>query len=88
MKLPDQFPKYLCGPRTDSQNHAYSELFAFAQPRLRSARQLGLNFSLGGDFRCLAPDQTHFLLKQQERALCRTSAESTELVRGMKMNLH
>ncbi|XP_028269790.1 protein shortage in chiasmata 1 ortholog [Parambassis ranga] len=70
---------------TDSQHRAYCELFAFAQPRLSSARQLGLNFSLGGDFRHLAPDQTHFLLKQQERALCRTSAESTELVRDQEL---
>ncbi|KAM4579444.1 protein shortage in chiasmata 1 ortholog [Fundulus diaphanus] len=63
---------------TESQQRAYAELLAFAQPRLASARQLGLNFSSWGDFSCLTPDQSHFLLKQQERALCRTPAESTE----------
>ncbi|XP_017267688.1 protein shortage in chiasmata 1 ortholog isoform X2 [Kryptolebias marmoratus] len=66
---------------TDSQQRAYSELLAFAQPRLTSARQMGLNFPSWGDFSCLAPDQTHFLLKQQERALCRAPAESAELVK-------
>ncbi|MED6256397.1 hypothetical protein ATANTOWER_025219, partial [Ataeniobius toweri] len=62
-----------------SQQHAYCELLAFAQPCLSSARQLGLNFHSWGDFSCLAPDQTHFLLKQQERAFCRTPAGSTTL---------
>lgn len=53
----------------DSQQRAHCELLAFAQPRLNSARQLGLHFPAWGDFSCLAPDQTHFLLKQQEKAL-------------------
>ncbi|XP_015230861.1 PREDICTED: uncharacterized protein C9orf84-like [Cyprinodon variegatus] len=69
---------------TESQQHAYNELLAFAQPCLSSARQLGLNFPSWGDFSCLAPDQTHFLLKQQERALCRIPAESTELIRDQE----
>ncbi|XP_047236177.1 protein shortage in chiasmata 1 ortholog isoform X3 [Girardinichthys multiradiatus] len=64
---------------TESQQHAYCELLAFAQPCLSSARQLGLKFHSWGDFSCLAPDQTHFLLKQQERAFCRTPAGSTTL---------
>ncbi|XP_044051343.1 protein shortage in chiasmata 1 ortholog [Siniperca chuatsi] len=70
---------------TDSQQRAYCELLAFAQPCLSSARQLGLNFSAWGDFSCLAPDQTHFLLKQQEKALCRTHAQSAELVRDREL---
>ncbi|KAM4745902.1 protein shortage in chiasmata 1 ortholog [Anableps anableps] len=69
---------------TESQQRAYCELLAFAQPCLSSARQLGLNFPSWGDFSCLAPDQTYFLLKQQDRALCRTPAESTELVRDQE----
>ncbi|XP_031705240.1 protein shortage in chiasmata 1 ortholog [Anarrhichthys ocellatus] len=64
---------------TDSQQRAHCELLAFAQPCLSSARQLGLNFPVRGDFSCLAPDQTHFLLKQQERALCGSHARSAEL---------
>ncbi|KAM7019117.1 protein shortage in chiasmata 1 ortholog [Tautogolabrus adspersus] len=64
---------------TDSQRHAYFVLLAFAQPCLSSARQLGLIVPAGRDFRCLAPDQSHFILKQQEKALCRTQAQSTEL---------
>ncbi|XP_070689528.1 protein shortage in chiasmata 1 ortholog [Pempheris klunzingeri] len=70
---------------TDSQQRAYSELLAFAQPCLSSARQLGLNFPLWGDFSCVAPDQTHFLLKQQEKALCRTRAQSAELVQDQEL---
>lgn len=69
-----------------SQQHAYCELLAFAQPCLSSARQLGLRFPVWGNFRCLAPDQTHFLLKQQEKALCRT--ENAELVRSMKSHFY
>ncbi|XP_037632604.1 protein shortage in chiasmata 1 ortholog isoform X2 [Sebastes umbrosus] len=70
---------------TDSQQRAHCELLAFAQPCLSSARQLGLNFPVWGDFSCLAPDQTHFLLKQQEKALCRTHAQSAELVRDQEL---
>ncbi|KAM9360190.1 protein shortage in chiasmata 1 ortholog [Symphorus nematophorus] len=70
---------------TDSQRHAYCELLAFAQPFLSSAIQLGLNFPVCRDFSCLAPDQTHFLLKQQEKALCSTQAQSTELVRDQEL---
>uniref|UniRef100_A0A3Q2Q856 Shortage in chiasmata 1 n=1 Tax=Fundulus heteroclitus TaxID=8078 RepID=A0A3Q2Q856_FUNHE len=69
---------------TESQRRAYAELLAFARPRLASAIQLGLNFSSWGDFSCLAPDQSHFLLKQQERALCRTPAEITEHVKDQE----
>ncbi|XP_070820016.1 protein shortage in chiasmata 1 ortholog [Chaetodon trifascialis] len=70
---------------TDSQQCAYCELLAFAQPCLSSAGQLGLSLPVCGDFSCLTPDQTHFLLKQQEKALCRTHAQSTELVRDQEL---
>ncbi|XP_006803946.2 protein shortage in chiasmata 1 ortholog [Neolamprologus brichardi] len=69
---------------TDSQQRAYCELLAFAQPCLSSARQLGLNFPGCGDFSSLAPDQTHFLLKQQERALCRVPAQTAELIKDQE----
>ncbi|XP_041854382.1 protein shortage in chiasmata 1 ortholog isoform X2 [Melanotaenia boesemani] len=69
---------------TESQLHAYCELLAFAQPCLSSARELGLNFPTWGDFSSMAPDQTHFLLKQQERALCRTPAQSAELAKDQE----
>nr|XP_020444213.1 uncharacterized protein C9orf84 homolog isoform X2 [Monopterus albus] len=69
---------------TDSQQHAYCELLAFAQPCLSSARQMGLNISAWGDFSCIVPDQTHFLLKQQEKELCRMHAESAELARDQQ----
>ncbi|XP_034081149.1 protein shortage in chiasmata 1 ortholog isoform X1 [Gymnodraco acuticeps] len=68
-----------------SQRHAHCELLAFAEPCLISARQLGLNFPGPGDFSCLAPDQTHFILKQQEKALCRKHAQSTETVRDQEV---
>ncbi|XP_027133830.1 protein shortage in chiasmata 1 ortholog isoform X2 [Larimichthys crocea] len=70
---------------TDSQQRAYCELLAFAQPHLSSARQLGLNFLVWGDLSSLAPDQTHFLLKQQEKALCRTHAQSAKLVKDQQL---
>ncbi|XP_060927905.1 protein shortage in chiasmata 1 ortholog [Limanda limanda] len=70
---------------TDSQQRAYSELLTIAQPCLNSARELGLNFLVWGDFSCLAPDRTHFLLKQQERVLCRKHAQSTELIRDQEL---
>ncbi|XP_055367768.1 protein shortage in chiasmata 1 ortholog isoform X2 [Betta splendens] len=70
---------------TVSQQRAYFELLAFAQPCLSAARKLGLKFPVRGDFSCLAPDQTHFLLKQQEKALCSTHAQSTELVGDQKL---
>uniref|UniRef100_A0A668UJC5 Shortage in chiasmata 1 n=2 Tax=Oreochromis aureus TaxID=47969 RepID=A0A668UJC5_OREAU len=69
---------------TDSQQRAYCELLAFAQPCLSSARQLGLNFPGCGDFSSLAPDQTHFLLKQQERALCGAPAQTAELIKDQE----
>ncbi|XP_068460526.1 protein shortage in chiasmata 1 ortholog isoform X2 [Clinocottus analis] len=70
---------------TDSQQRAHCELLAFAQPCLSSARQLGLNFPVRGDFSGLAPDQTHFFLKQQEKALSRTHGQSAELVRDQEL---
>ncbi|KAK2901796.1 hypothetical protein Q8A73_011542 [Channa argus] len=70
---------------TDSQRRAYCELLAFTQPCLSSARQLGLKFPVWEDFSCLAPDQTYFLLKQQETALSRTHAQSVELVRDQEL---
>lgn len=54
----------------ETQQRAYSELFAVAQPCLNCAREIGLKLPVGGDFHKLAPDQTHFLLKQQEKAVC------------------
>ncbi|XP_058492394.1 protein shortage in chiasmata 1 ortholog isoform X2 [Solea solea] len=70
---------------TDSQQHAYCELLAIAQPCLNSVRQLGLNFPVWGDFSCLAPDQTRFILKQQEKALCRIKASSPELIKEQEL---
>ncbi|XP_034025485.1 protein shortage in chiasmata 1 ortholog-like [Thalassophryne amazonica] len=70
---------------SDSQQHAFCELLTFAQPHLCSARQLGLNFSGLDDFSCLALDQTHFLLKQQEKAVYRTQTQSTELLRDQEL---
>ncbi|KAK2837948.1 hypothetical protein Q5P01_015160 [Channa striata] len=70
---------------TDSQRRAYCELLAFSQPCLSSARQLGFKFPVWGDFSCLDPDQTYFLLKQQEKALGRARAQSTELVRDQEL---
>ncbi|XP_032434928.1 protein shortage in chiasmata 1 ortholog [Xiphophorus hellerii] len=69
---------------TESQRRAYGELLAVAVPCLSSARQLGLHFPSWGDFSCLSPDQTHFLLKQQDQALSRTPAGSSELVRDQE----
>ncbi|XP_074525765.1 protein shortage in chiasmata 1 ortholog [Halichoeres trimaculatus] len=69
----------------DSQQRAFFQLLAFAQPFLSSARQLGLNIPAWGDFSCLAPDQTLFLLRQQEKALCRTQAQGAELVRDQEL---
>ncbi|KAM4577078.1 protein shortage in chiasmata 1 ortholog [Odontesthes bonariensis] len=70
---------------TASQLQAYCELLAFAQPYLSSAREMGLNFQKWGDFSCLAPDQTHFLLKQQERALHRNPEQCADLVRDQEV---
>nr|XP_057927401.1 protein shortage in chiasmata 1 ortholog isoform X2 [Doryrhamphus excisus] len=65
---------------TESQYQAYHELLAFAQPRLTSARELGLNLPAWKDFERLAPDQTRYVLKQREVALCRMmQAERGEL---------
>ncbi|TWW60251.1 hypothetical protein D4764_05G0003410, partial [Takifugu flavidus] len=64
----------------DSQKRAYWELLEFAEPLLKSARQLGLDLPVRGDFSCLDPDQTHFLLKQQENVFCRAHAQSEALV--------
>uniref|UniRef100_A0A8C7WQG8 Shortage in chiasmata 1 n=1 Tax=Oryzias sinensis TaxID=183150 RepID=A0A8C7WQG8_9TELE len=69
----------------ESQRRAYRELLAFARPRLDSARRLGLHGPLWGDFSCLGPDQTHFLLKQQEKALCSTSADDAALLRDQEL---
>lgn len=73
---------------TDSQRRAYAELLSVAQPFLISIRRLRLKLPVGGDFRCLDPEQTHFLLKQQEKALSRAQESSgmvggTESVRGL-----
>ncbi|XP_014852459.1 PREDICTED: uncharacterized protein C9orf84-like isoform X1 [Poecilia mexicana] len=69
---------------TESQRRSFCELLAVALPCLSSARQLGLHFPSWGDFSCLSPDQTHFLLKQQDRALSRTPAGSAELLRAQE----
>lgn len=70
---------------TESQYKAYCELLSFAQPHLSFAQQLGLNMQVWGDFQSLSSDQTHFLVKQQEKALCRTNADNTDLVRDEKL---
>ncbi|KAM9858575.1 protein shortage in chiasmata 1 ortholog [Aulostomus maculatus] len=70
---------------TDSQQRAYWELVAFIEPRLSSAEKLRLNLPAWRDFSRLAPDQTHFLLKQQEMLLCKTRAQSGELVRDQEL---
>ncbi|XP_077376901.1 protein shortage in chiasmata 1 ortholog isoform X2 [Festucalex cinctus] len=56
---------------TDSQRQAYRELLSLARPRLSSAKELGLNLPTWRDFEHLAPDQTRYVLKQREMALCR-----------------
>ncbi|XP_076007238.1 protein shortage in chiasmata 1 ortholog [Genypterus blacodes] len=66
---------------TDSQQRAYCEILAFIHPRMCSAREQGLNSPVWGDFSHLEPDQSHFLLKQQEKELSRVQAKSAELVR-------
>ncbi|KAI3372610.1 hypothetical protein L3Q82_023088, partial [Scortum barcoo] len=70
---------------TASQQRAYTELLAFAQPCLGSARLLGLNLPIQGDFSSLGPDQTHFILKQQEKALCRTQTQSADMIRDQEL---
>ncbi|XP_028313679.1 protein shortage in chiasmata 1 ortholog isoform X2 [Gouania willdenowi] len=70
---------------TDSQQQAFCELLAFAQPCLKAAKKLGLNFPMWVDFSSLAPDQTHFLLKQQERALYRTAEGSPKLLQDQEL---
>ncbi|KAF7663478.1 hypothetical protein LDENG_00210560 [Lucifuga dentata] len=69
---------------SESQKHAYYELLAFIQPHLSSARELGLSSSGCGDFSHLTPDQSHFLLKQQEQQLSRTQGKSLELVKDQE----
>ncbi|XP_077416325.1 protein shortage in chiasmata 1 ortholog [Vanacampus margaritifer] len=56
---------------TDSQRQAYRELLSLARPRLSSAKELGLNLPAWRDFEHLASDQTRYVLKQREMALCR-----------------
>ncbi|XP_051922874.1 protein shortage in chiasmata 1 ortholog isoform X2 [Hippocampus zosterae] len=56
---------------TDSQRQAYRELLSLARPRLSSAKELGLQLPAWSDFQRLAPDQTRYVLKQREMALCR-----------------
>ncbi|XP_029915556.1 protein shortage in chiasmata 1 ortholog [Myripristis murdjan] len=68
---------------TETQWHAYCEVLAFAQPYLCRAKELGLTHPAWGDLSSLDPDQTHFLLKQQEVELYRTCGE--ELVRDQKL---
>lgn len=72
---------------TDCQRRAYAELLSVAQPVLISIRQLRLKLPVGGDFRCLDSEQTHFLLKQQEKALSRAQAESSGTVKGTESSL-
>ncbi|XP_061673938.1 protein shortage in chiasmata 1 ortholog [Syngnathoides biaculeatus] len=55
----------------DSQCQAYSELLSLACPRLSSAKELGLNLPAWSDFKHLTPDQTRYVLKQREMAMCR-----------------
>ncbi|XP_061622988.1 protein shortage in chiasmata 1 ortholog isoform X2 [Phyllopteryx taeniolatus] len=55
----------------DSQRQAYRELLSLAWPRLSSAKELGLNLPAWRDFERLTLDQTRYVLKQREMALCR-----------------
>ncbi|KAM9811033.1 protein shortage in chiasmata 1 ortholog [Neosynchiropus ocellatus] len=57
---------------SDSQRRAYQELLTFVRPRLSASREFGVNHPAWSDFRSLSPDQTRYLLKQQELALCRS----------------
>lgn len=69
---------------TESQCRAYSELLHFVGPHLSIAQQLGLNMKVWGDFRYLTLDQTHFLVKQQEKALCGINSHNVDLVRDQE----
>lgn len=66
----------------DSQRRAYAELLSVARPFLLSVRRLRLKLPAGGDFRWLDPEHTHFLVKQQEKALSRAQAGSSGMVGG------
>jgi len=73
---------------TESVCLAYCELLAVAQPCLSKARELGLGPGARGDFSSLAPDQTRFLLRQQEKEICMLQGggerlEPSGVVRGV-----
>ncbi|KAM8866227.1 protein shortage in chiasmata 1 ortholog [Synchiropus picturatus] len=55
---------------SDSQLRAYLELLTFVQPQLSATKEFGMNHPACSDFRRLSPDQTRYLLKQVELALC------------------
>ncbi|XP_057700667.1 protein shortage in chiasmata 1 ortholog isoform X2 [Corythoichthys intestinalis] len=56
---------------SESQRLAYYELLSLAQPCLSCSKELGLHVPAWRDFKHLAPDQTRYVLKQQEVALRR-----------------
>ncbi|XP_030218995.1 protein shortage in chiasmata 1 ortholog-like [Gadus morhua] len=64
-----------CVEATESVWRAYCELLAVAQPSLSRARELGLSCPAWGDFSSITPDQTRFVLRQQEKELCRHQGE-------------
>ncbi|KAK0143450.1 hypothetical protein N1851_018425 [Merluccius polli] len=73
---------------TESVWRANCELLAVAQPCLSRAWELGLSCPAWGDFSSITPDQTRFLLKQQEKELCRLQGEDKELLFNQVALIH
>ncbi|XP_055017779.1 protein shortage in chiasmata 1 ortholog isoform X2 [Boleophthalmus pectinirostris] len=69
---------------TESQCLAYCEVLSFALPYMNFAHKLGLDQKVWGDFICLTMDQTHFLVKQQEKALSRNNTHNADLIRDQE----
>ncbi|XP_055080229.1 protein shortage in chiasmata 1 ortholog [Periophthalmus magnuspinnatus] len=68
----------------ESQYHAFCEVLSFAQSFMSFVHKLGLDLKVWGDFRRLTMDQTHFLVKQQEKALSRTNSQNADLVKAQE----
>ncbi|KAL0979638.1 hypothetical protein UPYG_G00187590 [Umbra pygmaea] len=73
---------------TESQLQAYRELQAFALPCVSRARELGLTNSACGDFGTMNPDQTRYLVKQQEKALGAGQGQDAEALYEQVALLH
>ncbi|XP_072289991.1 protein shortage in chiasmata 1 ortholog [Eucyclogobius newberryi] len=71
---------------TECQYHAYFEVLSFVQPYMDFAQKLGLDMKVWGDFRCLTVDRTHFLVKQQEKAL--SNSHNVDLIRDQEQYLN